>query len=157
MSGAAHRPEYTLGRFIEAQRPIIDSVRTELAAGHKRTHWMWFVFPQIRGLGHSPTAQNYAIDTLAQAEAYLRHPVLGARLRECTQLVCASRQRTIEAIFGYPDNLKFHSCMTLFATAAGERPEDRIFRAALDKYFSGREDPRTLELLRPRGARPLDP
>lgn len=157
MNGGADRARGALERFLEAQRPVMDSVRAELAAGRKRTHWMWFVFPQIRGLGHSPTAQRYAIDSLAEADAYLQHPVLGARLRECTRLVCAAPQRTLEEIFGYPDNLKFRSCMTLFAAAAGERPEDRIFRTALDRYFGGREDPRTLELLRTPGARPAHP
>ncbi len=157
MNGDADRAGGALERCLDAQRPVMDTVRAELAAGRKRSHWMWFVFPQIRGLGHSPTAQRYAIDGLAEAEAYLQHAVLGARLRECTRLVCTAPGSTIEEIFGYPDNLKFRSCMTLFAAAAGARPEDQLFRTALDKYFAGREDPRTLELLRLPGARPAHP
>lgn len=116
----------------------------ELRAGHKGSHWMWFVFPQIQGLGHSPTAQRFAISSLAEAEAYLRHPVLGPRLRECTQLVSAVEGRSIEEIFGHPDYLKFRSSMTLFAHATDE---DQVFSDALRKYFGGEYDPLTLERL----------
>ena len=151
MTGGAHRAGDTLERFLEAQRPVMDPVRAELAAGRKRTHWMWFVFPQIRGLGHSPTAQRYAIDSLAEAETYLQHPVLGARLREYTRLVNEIHGRAIGEIFAYPDDLKFHSCMTLFARASalGEpvSAENQVFRDAIENYFGGREDPRTLALL----------
>lgn len=140
-----------LERFTEAQAPVWDQVLRELRAGRKTSHWMWFVFPQLRGLGHSPTARLYALASIGEAQAYLREPVLGARLRECAGLVNGIQGRAIGEIFGYPDDLKFHSCMTLFARAAGDRPDDRIFRAALEKYFGGREDPRTLELLRQQG------
>ena len=120
----------------------MERVTGELRAGHKASHWMWFVFPQIQGLGHSPMAQRFAIRSLAEAEAYLRHPVLGPRLRECTQLVNAVEGRSVEEIFGYPDHLKFHSCMTLFAHATAD---NQVFSDALGKYFAGNEDPSTLE------------
>jgi uncharacterized protein (DUF1810 family) len=116
----------------------------ELKAGRKQSHWMWFVFPQIAGLGRSPMAQHYAIQTLAEARAYLAHPLLGARLRECTQAVLDAEGRTARDIFGSPDDLKFCSSMTLFDLAS---PGD-IFRAALEKYFSGNADPLTLKELR---------
>jgi uncharacterized protein (DUF1810 family) len=133
-----------LERFVEAQEPVIERVLTELRAGHKTSHWMWFVFPQIQGLGHSPMAQRFALTSAADAAAYLRHPILGPRLRECTQLVNAVDGRSIETIFGYPDCLKFHSSMTLFAHAAGD---NQIFLDALRKYFRGQDDLRTLERL----------
>ncbi len=139
-----------LERFAQAQAPVLEQVRRELRAGRKRTHWMWFVFPQLRGLGHSPTAALYAIASLEQAQAYLADPVLGPRLRECTRLVNEVEGRAIGEIFGFPDDLKFRSCMTLFARAASgsASPGAEVFRAALEKYFAGEEDPRTLELLR---------
>jgi len=147
-----------LARFVTAQEPVIARVRAELASGRKRSHWMWFVFPQLRGLGSSPTAHHYALASLDEARAYLRHPLLGQRLRECTQLVNAVQGRTIEEIFGYPDHLKFRSCMTLFAYAALERappgtptppaPADGgVFGAALGRYFAGEEDPLTRQLV----------
>ena len=134
----------SLERFVEAQEPVIEQVLAELRAGRKTSHWMWFVFPQIRGLGHSPTAQHFAIASRGEAEAYLRHPVLGPRLRQCTQLVNAIWRRSIEEIFGYPDHLKFHSCMTLFANVAAD---NQVFVDALNKYFGGEQDPLTLERL----------
>lgn len=134
----------SLERFLEAQEPVIGRVMTELRAGRKATHWMWFVFPQIRGLGHSTTAQRFALTSLAEAKAYLQHPVLGPRLRECAQLVNAVSGRSIEDIFGYPDYLKFRSCMTLFAHADGD---ERVFSDALHKYFAGREDEATVTRL----------
>ena len=134
----------SLERFVEAQEPVIERVLAELRAGRKASHWMWFVFPQIRGLGHSPTAQRFAISSRAEAEAYLRHEVLGPRLRECTRLVNAVEGRRVEEIFGYPDHLKFHSCMTLFAHAAAD---NQVFLDALRKYFGGEEDSLTLERL----------
>ena len=103
----------------------MDRVFAELRAGRKTGHWMWFVFPQIQGLGQSPMARHFAIASRAEAEAYLRHPILGARLRECTRLVSAVEERSIEDIFGYPDDLKFRSSMTLFAQAAADRSEER--------------------------------
>lgn len=134
----------SLDRFLQAQEPVIGRVLGELLAGRKASHWMWFVFPQIRGLGHSPMAQHFAIASRAEAEAYLRHPVLGSRLRECTRLVNATEGRTIEEIFGYPDYLKFRSSMTLFANVTAD---NQIFADALNKYFGGEEDPLTLDRL----------
>lgn len=122
---------YDLERFVAAQDPVIDQVRAELRSGRKRTHWMWFVFPQMQGLGHSAMARRYAISSLAEAAAYLAHPVLGPRLVECTELVNRIEGRSIDEIFGYPDNLKFCSSMRLFAAAA---EDNRVFRTALEKY-----------------------
>jgi uncharacterized protein (DUF1810 family) len=138
---------YNLTRLVEAQDPLFARVRAELAAGCKESHWMWFIFPQLAGLGSSPAARRYAITSVEEARAYLAHPVLGARLRECTRLVNRIEGRTIEEIFGYPDHLKFRSCMTLFACAAGEAGDAPLFREALRKYFAGEEDPLTRELL----------
>ena len=135
---------YNLQRFVDAQDEVIDDVLAELRAGQKRTHWMWFIFPQIRGLGHSPIAQEFAISSLQEAQAYLQHPVLGTGLRECTRLVNAIEGRSISQIFGFPDDMKFRSCMTLFAHATND---NRIFQAALTKYFSGEDDPATLARL----------
>jgi uncharacterized protein (DUF1810 family) len=136
---------FALQRFVSAQAAVIDRVRAELGAGRKQSHWMWFVFPQIAGLGRSATAIHYAITSLDEARAYFEHPVLGARLRDCTQLVLAVETKGVHAIFGSPDDLKFHSSMTLFATAA---PDERLFADALEKYFAGRPDTATLERLR---------
>ena len=150
---------YDLTRFAAAQEPLFDRVRAELAAGRKDSHWMWFVFPQLQGLGSSATARRYALASVEEARAYLAHPVLGARLRECTRLVNGIEGRTIEEIFGYPDHLKFRSCMTLFERAAvdpghgagtvsaGDAGGAQVFREALGKYFAGEEDPLTLRLL----------
>jgi uncharacterized protein (DUF1810 family) len=135
---------FDLQRFVEAQAPIYEQVRAELRAGHKRSHWMWFVFPQIAGLGQSEMARRYAISSLVEAQAYLAHPVLGPRLRDCTGWVNSVEGRSIEDIFGHPDDLKFHSSMTLFARAA-EDPV--IFDAALRKYFGGQSDRLTLARL----------
>jgi uncharacterized protein (DUF1810 family) len=135
---------HNLQRFLDAQHPLYGQVRDELQAGQKETHWMWFIFPQVRGLGSSPTAQKYAIQGIDEAKAYLNHPLLGFRLRECTQLVNAVNGRSIEEIFGNPDHLKFHSSMTLFAKAS---QAEKVFTAALDKYFNGKADGRTLEHL----------
>ena len=133
-----------LQRFLDAQHSIYGQVRDELQAGQKESHWMWFIFPQIKGLGTSPTAQKYAITGIDEAKAYLEHPLLGFRLRECTQLVNGVVGRSIEDIFGYPDNKKFHSSMTLFAHVS---TGDRMFTAALAKYFQGKLDRKTLERL----------
>ena len=135
---------FDLERFVAAQARVIVSVRAELSAGRKTSHWMWFVFPQIVGLGNSMMAARYAIPSLDEARAYLAHSVLGRRLRECTQRVVDIQGRSVDAIFGHPDNLKFHSSMTLFAQAA---PEERVFAGALDKFFAGRPDEATLKRL----------
>ena len=126
---------YRLQRFVDAQASCFAQVRSELAAGKKRTHWMWFIFPQLEGLGSSPMAQRFAISGIDEAKAYLAHPVLGDRLRDCTALVNAVSGRSVEDIFGYPDDLKFHSSITLFAEAS--HPETNVFNEALTKYFNG--------------------
>jgi uncharacterized protein (DUF1810 family) len=136
---------YDLARFLVAQDPVFTRACAELAAGHKQSHWMWFVFPQLRGLGSSPTAQHYAIGSLDEARAYLAHPTLGARLRRCTELVNRLEGRSAQQIFGHPDDLKFRSSMTLFARAAAGAAEP--FEEALAKYFAGEEDSRSRELL----------
>ena len=133
---------FNLQRFVDAQSGVIDQVCAELRAGRKRSHWMWYIFPQISGLGSSPMAQKFAITSLAEANAYLDHSVLGPRLRTCTELVNAIEGRSIEEIFGYPDHLKFHSSMALFARAA---PHEPVFSVALQKYFSGGVDQLTLD------------
>ena len=135
---------FDLHRFVEAQEPVWNAVRGELRHGRKRTHWMWFVFPQLAGLGHSAMARRYAIGSLAEARAYLAHPVLGPRLLETTGLVNAVPGRSAQEILGSPDDLKFHSCVTLFARAA---PEPAVFQAALAKYFAGQADAQTLSRL----------
>jgi uncharacterized protein (DUF1810 family) len=135
---------YDLKRFLDAQAPVIDCVLAELRAGEKRSHWMWFIFPQIRGLGHSAMAERYAIASRPEAADYLALPVLGERLRQCTQLVLNVEGRSVSEIFGYPDDLKFHSSMTLFATVA---PAGSVFQQALEKYFSGKHDQATLKFL----------
>ncbi|HXP10672.1 MAG TPA: DUF1810 domain-containing protein [Acidobacteriaceae bacterium] len=135
---------YHLQRFVEAQDSCYAQVHSELAAGQKRTHWMWFVFPQIQGLGSSGMAQRFAISGIEEARAYLAHPLLGSRLRECTRLVIAVSGRAIDDIFGYPDDLKFHSSVTLFARAA-DGPS--VFAEALSKYFNGVPDQATLDRL----------
>ena len=135
---------HDLERYVRAQEPVFAQVCAELAAGRKQSHWMWFIFPQLRGLGSSPMAERYAIASLAEARAYLAHPLLAERLRRCTQLVNGVEGRTVEAIFGYPDYLKFRSSMTLFARATGGAEP---FREALAKYFAAEEDPLTRELL----------
>lgn len=135
---------FDLERFVHAQQPIYPQVLAELGAGRKRSHWMWFIFPQLKGLGRSPHAQFYGIGSLAEARAYLQHPLLGPRLEECVLLVLAVRGTPIDRILDPPDDLKFRSCVTLFAQAA---PENPIFAQALDKYFGGRPDQLTLELL----------
>lgn len=135
---------FDLDRFVLAQDPVLDQVRHELRAGAKRSHWMWFVFPQIAGLGHSEMAQRYAIASLEEAGAYLRHSVLGPRLVACTDLANQADSRSAYAIFGTPDDLKFRSCMTLFAQVPGAAP---VFAEAVARYFAGAPDPATLGLL----------
>lgn len=139
------RDGFHLERFVEAQADVYADVLDELRGGRKWGHWMWFIFPQMKGLGRSDMAQYYGIGSMEEATAYLHHPVLGPRLRECTDLVNRAEGRTIHEIFGTPDDMKFRSSMTLFARAA---EDDAVFRAALDKYFHGKPDPLTEELLR---------
>jgi uncharacterized protein (DUF1810 family) len=155
---------YDLERYVRAQEAVYARVCAELTAGRKASHWMWFIFPQLRGLGSSPTAQHYALNSLAEARAYLGHPLLGERLRECTRLVNRIEGRSARAIFGYPDDLKFRSCMTLFAQAAAGpdaaapdsgasagRPDAvggaSLFGEALARYYGGEPDPLTRKLL----------
>jgi uncharacterized protein (DUF1810 family) len=134
---------FNLQRFVDAQAPVYSRVVEELRGGRKRSHWMWFVFPQIAGLGHSEMAQRFAISSREEALAYLAHPLLGSHLRECTALVNAVEGKSLLDILGSPDDLKFRSSMTLF-NAVGSEPE---FSAALAKFFDGKVDQRTLELL----------
>ena len=135
---------YNLHRFLDAQERVYETVLAELRAGRKSSHWIWFIFPQIIGLGHSGMAQQFAIASLDEAKAYLQHPVLGPRLRECTQLVLDVNGRSAEEIFPYPDHLKFRSCMTLFLTAA---IDNALFKDALLKYFDGKLDQLTMNVL----------
>ena len=132
---------HNLQRFADAQNPVLQQVRAELRRGRKTGHWMWFIFPQIKGLGSSETAQYFAISSRQEAEAYLAHPVLGPRLRECSRLVTHILEKSVDQIFGYPNNLKFQSCMTLFAQAT---TENEVFLEALNMYFGGEFDQKTL-------------
>ena len=136
---------FSLQRFVDAQAGCYEQVRKELRTGRKSSHWMWFIFPQWKGLGQSPTASFYAIASRGEAQAYLAHPVLGLRLTECTELVNAVQGRTVEQIFGFPDDLKFRSSITLFANIA---PDRAVFLSALEKYFDSEPDPRTLDLMK---------
>ena len=134
---------FDLQRFVDAQAPVYQRVLAELRQGEKQSHWMWYIFPQLAGLGHSPMAQRYALRSREEAMAYLGHGVLGPRLRECTALVNAVEGRTIREILGSPDDLKFRSSMTLFSAVSSE-PE---FFAAIEKFYGGTPDRKTLELL----------
>jgi len=136
--------DFNLERFVQAQAPVYATVLKELRAGHKRTHWMWFIFPQLKGLGHSEMAQRYAIRSGDEAAAYLAHPVLGARLRECATIVDTLDGPTAREIFGHPDDLKFRSSMTLFCDVA---PDEAMFSECIDKYFGGEPDDDTLARL----------
>ena len=135
---------FELQRFVTAQDPVYDAVVAELRAGRKRSHWIWFVFPQLTGLGSSAMAQRYAIASLGEARAYLGHGVLGPRLHECARLVNAVSERSITEIFGWPDDAKVRSCMTLFAHAGTDNAD---FVALLAKYYDGQPDPVTLSRL----------
>lgn len=135
---------FDLERFVNAQDAVMDDVRRELRAGRKRTHWMWFVFPQLRALGRSATAQHYGISSLAEARAYMVHPALGPRLAECAELVLAVQGRSAHEIFGSPDDMKLRSCMTLFAAAAPDTP---TFGAVIGKYYGNSPDDRTTDVL----------
>jgi uncharacterized protein (DUF1810 family) len=135
---------FDLERFVVAQQPVIEAVQAELRRGRKESHWIWFVFPQLKGLGHSWMAQKYGISSRAEAEAYLAHPILGPRLVECTRLVSQVEGRSIEEILGDIDAVKFRSSMTLFAEVAGD---PSIFADALRAYFAGQADRLTLDRL----------
>jgi uncharacterized protein (DUF1810 family) len=137
--------DYDLQRFVDAQRDVYATALAELSAGHKRSHWMWFIFPQVQGLGSSEMARRYAIASTDEAAAYLAHPLLGARLRECATAVAMHGDRGVDEIFGHPDDLKFHSCMTLFADVA---PDEAIFQSCLDQFFDGVPDSATIERLK---------
>ncbi|WP_296950133.1 DUF1810 domain-containing protein [uncultured Massilia sp.] len=135
---------FDLERFVAAQRGVYETALAELQAGRKRTHWMWFIFPQVAGLGSSAMAQAYAIGSGDEAAAYLAHPVLGRRLRACAAAVARHGGAPVDAIFGHPDDLKFHSSMTLFADVA---PDEAVFQECLDRFFDGRPDQATLDRL----------
>jgi uncharacterized protein (DUF1810 family) len=139
---------FDLERFVSAQALVYDAVVRELSVGLKETHWMWFIFPQVDGLGSSPTARRYAIRSLPEAAAYLAHPLLGPRLIECTQLVNNTDGRSVHDIFGFPDDMKFHSSVTLFSMLT---PGHVAFETALDKYFGGVPDEPTVAIVGRRG------
>jgi len=136
--------DYDLERFVAAQEPVYDQVLAELRDGCKRSHWMWFIFPQLDGLGRSPAARYYAIRGRGEARQYLAHPLLGARLRECTEALLALSTPSISDILGFPDDLKFRSSMTLFSEMS---EPDSVFATALDRFFGGKPDDQTLQLL----------
>ena len=136
--------DFDLDRFVAAQDPVYSDVLAELRTGRKRTHWMWFVFPQLEGLGQSEMSRKYAIRSSDEAAAYLAHPVLGPRLRECARLVATHADMEIGQIFDSPDDRKFHSSMTLFADVA---PDEAVFQTCLDTFFDGQSDPETLARL----------
>ena len=143
-NGAISNDPYGLQRFIQAQDPVYDAVCSELRRGRKESHWMWFIFPQLRGLGRSRMAEKFGIASRQEAEAYLEHPILGPRLRECSRLVNRIDGLLIDQIFGHPDDLKFKSSMSLFATIA---PGEPVFQEAIHKYFGGELDRLTLQRL----------
>lgn len=145
--------QHDLNRFITDQDPVFDDVLSELKAGQKQSHWMWFIFPQIHGLGHSEMAKRYAIKSTDEARAYLNHPILGRRLLECTEAVKAIRDRSASEVFGCPDDMKFRSSLTLFASVAGS---GSVFHDLISKYYKGKPDEGTLELLQAL-ERPLEP
>ncbi|WP_347929860.1 DUF1810 domain-containing protein [Pseudomonas helvetica] len=138
-----HDP-FNLRRFVEAQRPVFSRVMDELRAGRKTSHWMWFIFPQLQGLGHSEMAERFAISGAAEARAYLLHDVLGPRLEESVSTLLQHSDKSALAILGHPDDLKLRSCLTLFASI---KPEQPLFQQALDQFFAGEPDARTLSLL----------
>ena len=144
MNNGVNDDPYDLNRFLYAQEGIYEDALDELKGGRKRSHWMWFIFPQIDGLGRSQTAMHYAIKHAEEARAYLDHPVLGKRLLQCTEAVLAIEGRTASEIFGSPDDVKLRSSMTLFAVASGQ---GSVFQRVLDKYYRGEKDDRTLQLL----------
>lgn len=136
---------FNLKRFVSAQDQVIEQVYRELEQGRKSGHWMWFIFPQIEGLGQSQMSRAFGISSLEEAKAYLTHSVLGSRLRRCTELVCKQERQSAREIFGYPDDLKFRSSMTLFAQAS---PRSKVFKTALERFYHGEPDRLTLAKLR---------
>jgi uncharacterized protein (DUF1810 family) len=142
MAGSSNDP-FDLERFVHAQAADYDRALSELRAGEKRSHWMWYIFPQIDGLGNSPMSRRYSIKSAAEAGAYLGHPVLGPRLRECATVVNGVAGRSALEIFGSPDDLKLRSCATLFAQVS----DDSVFEQLIQKYFKGQQDGETLRLL----------
>jgi uncharacterized protein (DUF1810 family) len=144
---------FDLSRFLIAQAANYSSALAEIRSGRKRTHWMWYVFPQFNGLGYSATSKYYAIKSMGEAEAYLQHPVLGARLVECSEAAVAVEGRSAADIFGYPDDVKLQSCATLFAQVPNSPP---VFNRLLEKYFNGEPDGVTLALLQAERSRGLD-
>ena len=146
--GAESVTEDDLVRFVEAQAGVYSQVVEELTNGYKRTHWMWFIFPQLMGLGHSAMAQRYAIRDLDQARRYLSDPVLGNRLRHDVQLVMRHTNKSALQVLGSPDDLKFRSCLTLFCQASSNDADRLLFADALNQFYSGKADVRTLALLR---------
>ncbi len=138
---------FDLKRFIKAQDSIWETVLTEIGNGRKRSHWMWYIFPQINGLGYSSTTKFYSIKSKDEAYAYLTHPILSERLRELLEILLKFEQKSVNDIFPYPDNLKFHSCLTLFASIT---EENDIYRKALIKFFTGKEDERTQRIIKER-------
>ena len=140
---------FDLNRFKSAQERVYGTVLAELKSGRKRSHWIWFIFPQIEGLGHSSTSQFYAIKSIEEARRYLKHPVLGARLVECAETVLGVEGRSVSDIFGYPDDMKLKSSMTLFASVTEDT--NSVFVRVLEKYFHGERDERTLQLLKASG------
>jgi uncharacterized protein (DUF1810 family) len=139
------KESYDLERFVEAQEGVYEEVIAELKRGSKTGHWMWYIFPQIKGLGISEISERYSISSIDEATAYVEHPILGGRLKECTQLVMEVDGKLAQEIFGYPDYLKFRSCMTLFSQAT---QDNQLFEDALTKYFEDKHDPKTLDILR---------
>ena len=135
---------HDLARFVQAQDPVWEEVQAELARGSKRSHWMWFVFPQLRGLGHSAMATHYGLTGADEARAYLAHPLLGARLRQACELLLRHTERSAEQIMGVTDALKLRSCLSLFAQVA---PDDPVFERALQRFYAGKPDPLTLRLI----------
>jgi uncharacterized protein (DUF1810 family) len=146
--GASSVTEANLIRFVDAQAQVYPQVVEELTDGRKQTHWMWFIFPQLSGLGHSATAQRYAIRDIDQAKRYLADPVLGERLRNDVRLMLRHKDKSALEILGSPDDFKFRSCLTLFYEAASDKSDRSLFADALEQFYYGEPDPRTLELLR---------
>jgi uncharacterized protein (DUF1810 family) len=148
MSGESVTPDggdrYDLSRFVEAQAGDYARALAEIRSGRKRSHWMWYIFPQFEGLGYSATSQRYAIKSVAEAQAYLAHPTLGPRLRECCDAALGAQGKTALEIFGAPDDMKLRSCATLFANVS---PAGSVFDRLLEKYFQGERDDRTLQLM----------